>query len=222
MLQWRCQEVSDSMLSEYLIETYGYNEPIFLKNLTMKGMNSKALRQAVNRLANDGKLLKYDAGIYYIPKPDRLLKRAALDSNKVIVRKYITNGRDIYGYYAGLAAANRLGFTTQMPAQIELTTNMESSRGRTVVIGTRTVRVKRPKAEITADNYLVLQLLEILQDIETISDLEQDKLITSLKNYITSNQLDWSQVMEYIFLYPGKVAQKIIKWGLTYDFTQQY
>ena len=107
-------------------------------------------------------------------------------------------------------------------AQIELTTNMESSRGRTVVIGTRTVRVKRPKAEITADNYLVLQLLEILQDIETISDLEQDKLITSLKNYITSNQLDWSQVMEYISLYPGKVAQKIIKWGLTYDFTQQY
>ena len=208
------------MLDEYLVENYGYDEPIFLKDLEIEGMSKKALRQAVNRLAKTGRLLKYDAGIYYIPKPDRLLKRAALDSNKVIARKYITNGKEVYGYYTGLAAANRLGLTTQMPALIELTSNMESSRGRTVTVGTRTVRVKRPKVEITADNYLVLQLLEVIQDIETISDLEQEEMIRRLKTYIIDKRLASSQLRRYISLHPGKVAQKLIEWGLTYEFAR--
>ena len=38
------------MLKTYLMENYGYNEPIFLNDLTIQGLSENAVRQAVKRL----------------------------------------------------------------------------------------------------------------------------------------------------------------------------
>lgn len=35
------------MLKTYLMENYGYNEPIFLNDLTIQGLSENAVRQAV-------------------------------------------------------------------------------------------------------------------------------------------------------------------------------
>ena len=56
------------MLKTYLMENYGYNEPIFLNDLTIQGLSENAVRQAVKRLVANGFLERYDNGIYYIPK----------------------------------------------------------------------------------------------------------------------------------------------------------
>ena len=53
------------MLKTYLMENYGYNEPIFLNDLTIQGLSENAVRQAVKRLVANGFLERYDNGIYY-------------------------------------------------------------------------------------------------------------------------------------------------------------
>ena len=66
------------MLKTYLMENYGYNEPIFLNDLTIQGLSENAVRQAVKRLVANGFLERYDNGIYYIPKRDGLLGKSYL------------------------------------------------------------------------------------------------------------------------------------------------
>lgn len=207
------------MLNEFLIQEYGYDEPIFINNLEVKDMSKKALRQAVSRLSKTGELAKFDTGIYYIPKPDRLLKRAFLDTTKVIIRKYITDGQQTYGYFTGLTAANQLALTTQVPTHLEICSNIESSKGRTVTVGNRTLRVKRPKMEVTSDNYKMLQLLDLIQDAEKWSELPEEGLISRLRSRITEEGLSRKELKTCILLYPGKTEQKIIEWELVYDFT---
>ena len=51
------------MLKTYLMENYGYNEPIFLNDLTIQGLSENAVRQAVKRLVANGFLERYDNGI---------------------------------------------------------------------------------------------------------------------------------------------------------------
>ena len=45
------------MTKQYLIENYGYNEPIFLNELKIEGMSDNAVRQSVKRLAMSGFLV---------------------------------------------------------------------------------------------------------------------------------------------------------------------
>lgn len=54
------------MLKTYLMENYGYNEPIFLNDLSVKDLSENAVRQSVKRLTASGFLERYDNGIYYI------------------------------------------------------------------------------------------------------------------------------------------------------------
>ena len=60
------------MTKQYLIENYGYNEPIFLNELKIEGMSDNAVRQSVKRLAMSGFLERYDNGIYYIPRAEEI------------------------------------------------------------------------------------------------------------------------------------------------------
>ena len=131
------------MLKTYLMENYGYNEPIFLNDLTIQGLSENAVRQAVKRLVANGFLERYDNGIYYIPKRDGLLGKSYLDLSLVIMRKYIQSKSEIYGYVTGESFANQLGLTTQMPAVIEVVTNREATNGRTITVGSERVRIKK-------------------------------------------------------------------------------
>ena len=121
------------MLKEYLEKTYGYNEPIFISDIQLNGINDNALRQSFKRMLKSGDLARFDTGIYYLPKSPRLLKKSYLDPMKVIIRKYIKNSTETYGYFSGAAFANQIGLTTQMPAILEIVTSKAlSSKGSAV------------------------------------------------------------------------------------------
>ena len=77
------------MMKSYLMENYGYNEPIFLNELSIEGLSENAVRQSVKRLVTNGFLDRYDNGIYYIPKQGGLLGKSYLDPSLVIMRKYV-------------------------------------------------------------------------------------------------------------------------------------
>lgn len=86
------------MFKSYLMENFGYNEPIFLNDLSVEGLSENVIRQSLKSLCSDGFLEKYDNGIYYIPKQDRLLGKSYLDPFLVILRKYVQNKRTRYSF----------------------------------------------------------------------------------------------------------------------------
>lgn len=140
------------MLKEYLEKTYGYNEPILISEIKLESLNDNALRQYFKRMVKSGDLIRFDTGVYYLSKDSRLLEKPYLDPIKVITRKYIENGTETYGYFSGAYFSNQLGLTTQMPAVIEVVTDKEATKGRTVTVGRQNVRLRRPAMQITKEN----------------------------------------------------------------------
>ena len=206
------------MFDQYLLETFGYNEPIFINELDIPDMSENAIRQAIKRLAGSGFLQRFDTGIYYIPKPSKLLGTSYLDPLTVILRKYVESNTETYGYITGASFANQLGLTTQMPAIIEIVTNKESTKGRTITIGGQTVRLKRPSLCITDENATILQFLDTVSQADKYSELAEAEMIERLQAYLLKCNLTKKQLSEVSPALTGSTAKKLIEWGMIYEF----
>lgn len=206
------------MLEKYLLETFGYNNPIFINELSVPNMGENATCQAIKRLAASGFLKRYDTGIYFIPKPSKLLENSYLDPYLVIIRKYIKDDTETYGYITGASFANQLGLTTQIPAVLEITTNRESTKGRLVTIGGQTIRIKRSALPITNNNASVLQFLDIVSQAEKYSELNKIEMVNRLTTYLRKCQFTQKQLSEVAGALTGNTAKKLIEWGMIYEF----
>ena len=206
------------MLKTYLMENYGYNEPIFLNDLAIEGLSDNAVRQSVKRLVASGFLERYDNGIYYIPKRDGLLGKSYLDPSMVIMRRYVQNKSEIYGYLTGISFANQLGLTTQMPAVIEIVTNREASNGRMITVGSQRVRIKKPAITVSDSNAELLQLLDTIGQAEKYTELTKEETIETLISYMRKKRFTKEQLSEVSAVITGATAKKLIKWGMIYEF----
>ncbi|CDD66580.1 putative uncharacterized protein [Firmicutes bacterium CAG:882] len=206
------------MLKDYLMENYGYNEPIFINDLFIEGISENAVRQSVKRLAASGFLERYDSGIYYIPKRGGILGKSYLDPNIVIMRKYVQNKSDKYGYVTGLSFANELGLTTQMPAIIEVVTNREATNGRMVMVGNQKVRVKKSSVPISESNAELLQLLDAIGQAEKYTELTIKETIEKLIVYMRKKRFTQKQLSEVSYILTGTTAKKLIEWEMIYEF----
>ena len=200
------------------MENYGYNEPIFINDLFIEGISENAVRQSVKRLAASGFLERYDSGIYYIPKRGGILGKSYLDPNIVIMRKYVQNKSDKYGYVTGLSFANELGLTTQMPAIIEVVTNREATNGRMVMVGNQKVRVKKSSVTISESNAELLQLLDAIGQAEKYTELTIKETIEKLIVYMRKKRFTQKQLSEVSYILTGTTAKKLIEWGMIYEF----
>ena len=206
------------MLKAYLMENFGYNEPIFLNDLSVEGLSENAVRQSVKRLVANGFLERYDSGIYYIPKQGGLLGKSYLDPSLVIMRKYVQNKSETYGYITGISFANQLGLTTQMPAIIEVVTNRESTNGRLITIGNQKVRVKKPTVTISDSNVDLLQLLDSIGQAEKYTELSMEETIETMISYVKQKRFTKEQLSEVSSIITGATAKKLIEWGMIYEF----
>ena len=206
------------MLKSYLMDNYGYNEPIFLNDLSIEGLSENAVRQSVKRLVANGFLERYDNGIYYIPKQGGLLGKSYLDPFLVIMRKYVQNKSETYGYVTGLSFANQLGLTTQMPAVIEVVTNREATNGRMIMVGNLKVRIKKPSVTISDSNAEILQLLDSIGQAEKYTELPLEETIETMISYIKQKRFTKEQLSQISSILTGATAKKLIEWGMIYEF----
>ena len=128
---------------------------------------------------------------------------------KIYERKYITDGKNIYGYYSGLTLMNAIGLTTQVPNTIEIITNNESSRRREILVGNQRLRLRRSRTKVTSKNAKILQLLELINtvDMSKLSDNQKQNLIA----YIRSQNIKLNDILPYINYYPDKVSKKLME-----------
>lgn len=206
------------MLESYLLDNYGYNEPIFLNDLSVDGMSENAVRQSVKRLVANRFLERYDNGIYYIPKRDGLLGKSYLDPSVVVLRKYVQSKSEIYGYVTGISFANQLGLTTQIPAIIEVVTNREATNGRMVTVGKQRVRIKKSAISVSESNAELLQFLDSVSHAEKYTELTIEETRDVLREYVRRMCFTKEQLAEVSSVLTGATAKRLIEWGMIYDF----
>ena len=192
-----------------------------MNELKIEEMSENAVRQSVKRLVANGFLDRYDNGIYYIPKQDGLLDKSYLDPVLVIMRKYVRNAFDTYGYVTGMMFANQLGLTTQVLAIIEFVTNRESTHGRTITVGSQKVRIKKAAIAVSDNNAELLQLLDGLGRAEKYTELSMEETIESMSAYVKGKGYTREQIAGVASVITAVTAKKLIEWGLIYEFVSK-
>lgn len=206
------------MLYEYLIDNYNPGEPIFLQDIVIEGMSDANVRQTIKKLTDMGELIRYEQGIYYLPKSSRLKGTTSLAPDTVARYKYISRLGRIMGYYAGHTLANKMGISAQVPLKEEITSNNMAAIVREVSLGDRVQVVRKPPVEVNEENHIVLQLLELLKDIDEYGDEEQNAR-ECVVDYIRKFQITREKVDLYIGYFPLKVYKSIYEMRLENVFT---
>jgi hypothetical protein len=79
-----------SMLYEYLLDTFGTNEPISVSDIKYGGYSRPWIDKELSKLCKSKKIVRYERGIYYIPSQTPF-GASVLNPNKIIKYKYIEN-----------------------------------------------------------------------------------------------------------------------------------
>ena len=203
------------MLYEYLLENYEPNEPIFVSDVDLP-VTDNNLRQMFKTLCDDGRINRFEPGIYYLPKESRLKGGSALTADAVAIAKYISRNGKTVGYYSGNTFANILGITTQVPYVVEIVTNNTSTRVREVKVRNKRIMLRRARTTIDNENYVVLQFLDLLKDIDQYYDLPVKDVSARLISYIRAENIRREDIDKYIKDYPDKIYRNLYELRL-YD-----
>jgi predicted transcriptional regulator of viral defense system len=171
-------------------------------------------RQQFKILTDEGKLKRYENGVYYIPKKSRLGVEISMLPDDVIECKYISRNKRTFGYYSGFAFANQIGITTQMPSVMEIVTNEMGNPIKRIEKGNRSFIVRKTRTQITENNVRILQFMDLLKDIEQYSELNGKELTDCLARYVRNFNITKSEIDKYLPLYPHKIYKSIYETGL--------
>lgn len=191
-----------TMLYNYIKANYKEAEPIFFSDLERDDISKSALNQQLKRLCDKGLLMKYDTGVYYIPKRTLLNSMIGPNADMVARYRFILKGDKIEGFYGGNSFANQIGITTQVPRVVEIVSNNTNSSDREVKIGDRRFYIKKPIVKITNENVYVLQMLELLKNLDAYLDYSYKEAKEKFAVYISAHGIKRADVDYYIRKYP--------------------
>ena len=206
-------------LQERLIDSYGYDKPIFTKEIMLVWAEFSPVRvaQLIKEMTEKGLLTKYIKGVYYISTITALGRPSYLGFRQVVEKKYIENGDDVYGYYGGLSLLNSMGLTTQVPSVLEIVTAKESTRVRQVRIRNSKVILRKARTVINKENVYALAFLEALNEKREGFNKEE---IESLKRFVKYRAVNQKDVFDNAKFFPGKTVKRLIDIGVDYVFAQ--
>ena len=199
---------------DWLLEKYGYNEPIFTSEIEFEDYSRPWIFKELNQLCRKGLLARYDKGVCYIPKTT-FLGKTLLDPRKVITKKYISANGDIVGYYSGNTLLNLMDLSTQMSNSIEIYTNNEKTKIREIKIGSQKVILRRSRTKVTRENSAVMQLLELMNfSSAKFFDKERKDIVC---NFIKEKNITRKMISEYAPFFPDKAIRNLITSEVIYS-----
>ena len=199
---------------DYLLETFGTNEPIMSNEIEFEDYSKPWIYKQLNSLVAEGKLMRFEKGVYYIPT-ETVFGKSLLNPRKVIEKKYISDGNDTIGYYSGVTFQNQLRLSTQMSNVIEIYTNNETSKTRDVLVGSQRVLLRRARTKITGSNVAVLSFLELMNDTSpAFLDDERKEII---QDFIKANGITRKNITEYAPVFPDRVMRNLIESEVVYN-----
>ena len=199
---------------EYLTESYQSNEPIFLADISIPGVKEGTVRQQMKKLTEDGRIKRFDTGIYYIPKKSIFRFGSMLSVDDVIRKKFLVEGDSRCGYLSGILFANQLGLTTQIPMVYEVYTNKATTDYRDTTIGNNRLIIRRPYVKVDNKNAGVLQFLDLLKEVSDISELDGTELTDRLLGFMKANDIGFDTMKSYLPYYPDRIYRNMYEVGL--------
>ena len=163
-----------------------------------------------------GKLRRFDKGIYYIPDTSIFPSGALLSSDKVIERRYLFDKGERCGYISGQNFANQFGLTTQVPMSCTVVSNKATAKERRIRLGQQEIILRQPRCTITKQNFLVLQILDLLADVDRYLEIEQAEARQRFKDYLGRVEMSFSDMEQYLGYYPVKIFKNMYEMGLLY------
>ena len=203
-------------LYEYLLDNYKENEPIFLVDIQIDGMTRTNVRQQIKKLADTGKVKRFDNGIYFLPKKTFFKSGSQLAPEKVLECKYLRDKDKRCGYVSGLMFFNQMGLTTQIPMVYEVVSNKATNDYRETSLAKSRVIVRKPKVPVTEKNYKVLQFLDMLKDVDLYSEVTGKQLQDRLYCYMDDANLSISEMEPYFAYYPDKLYKNLVETRVIY------
>lgn len=191
--------------------------PIFTTDIVNQviqkfGIEHKQAKGIVNTNLNrlNGKLIEhFRKGIYYKPKVTAFGK-SALNPDQVVRKMFLKpKDNEVVGYETGASLLHQLGITTQMPKYRFIATNVVNHKGKQVIEELKVV-LRKPHLPITADNYLYLQVLDVLENKDRVvfDAVQPDELINK---FIVNHQLDYGKLLGMAMHYTKEVVLRLGK-----------
>ena len=204
-------------LYESLLNCFGYNEPFKTSEIKFEDYSKEKICMEMTKLCKKGKVVRFETGIYYIPKTNKF-GTVIFNQSKIVEKKYIKDAERVFGYYSGTELEYRLGLTKVKPNTIVIYTNGETTRMRRVMVGSQRIILRKPRTKIDKFNASVLCFLELINgiDVETLDEYKR-KLIS---DYIAENRITQRQITKYIPYFPDKTCRNLIESEVIYRVPQ--
>ena len=203
-------------LYEYLIDQYGYNEPILMSELTYKEYSKPWINKELAALCASGKLIRFEKGVYYAPKMTAL-GPSKLNPQRVIEKKYVASGNEKNGYYSGAFFLNQMGLSTQVPNAVEIYTNAEAAKVREVMVGPMRVILRRARTPINKNNAAVQSFLELMNTVSPSFFDEERRGIT--ESFIRDSGITKGDITKYAGAFPDKAMRTLVESEMIYSVT---
>ena len=139
------------ILYETLLNCFGYNEPFKTSEINFEDYSKEKICIEMTKLCKKGKVVRFETGIYYIPKTNKF-GTVIFNQSKIVDKKYIKDGEQVFGYYSGTELEYRLGLTKVKPNTIVIYTNGETTRMRRVMVGSQRIILRKPRTKIDMFN----------------------------------------------------------------------
>ena len=202
---------------ESLLNCFGYNEPFKTSEINFEDYSKEKICIEMTKLCKKGKVVRFETGIYYIPKTNKF-GTVIFNQSKIVDKKYIKDGEQVFGYYSGTELEYRLGLTKVKPNTIVIYTNGEKTRMRRVMVGSQRIILRKPRTKIDKFNASVLCFLELMNGIDTETLYEYKRKL--IADYITENRITQRQITKYIPYFPDKTCRNLIESEVIYRVPQ--
>lgn len=203
------------MFLDVLRDKFGVNEPIFTQEIleTFNKYSRPRVFQLIKEAENNGGLVKYDYGIYYIPKFTDL-GISTISVEKVVQKKYISNSDKTFGIYGKSVLDANFKISYQIPQVIEVITNNEFRKYREINIKNRKIILRKARCEITKDNKPTYTLLELITNLNIKDYMSYLDVRKSILDYIKEFNISYKNIEALISYFPNKTLKKIEEIGL--------
>lgn len=140
------------------------NEPMLLEEIlfTCSDVTEDAVYRRIRSAIAHGALVKKRRGAYFLSTREGAAPED-LPDELALVKKCLRCGEEIYGYVAGDALRREIGPPAQNASIVEIVTNREKSRRRSIgaFAGCHDVVLRAPRVEVSAENVDALRVLDL-------------------------------------------------------------
>lgn len=198
-----------------LVERFNVCEPIFTEEIKelFPDYSEVAVFNWIKAALEDETLRKAQRGVYYLPEKTNLLGlgESMLSPEKILIKKYLQNRNEVYGFRSGLNLENEIHISPQVPATLEITTNKASARVRNIDAfgGYREITLRKPRIKVTKENVDAQRLLDTITrvPIQALNSFEQEAMVSFVKT------IDKGRVVECLPYFPAKTSKNLMESG---------